>query len=75
MCVSRDFPHSFSITPPLNPRHAMGSLLKVNGPEGRQASTVTLPVGVAVGQCYFIKTNDFYTFNVIFSNIRVVLYF
>ncbi len=27
---------------------------------------------VAIGQCYFIKTSDFYTFNVMFSNIYVV---
>ncbi len=40
--------------------------------EGKQASAVALPAGVAVGQCYFIKISDFYTFNVIFSHICAV---
>jgi len=34
--------------------------------------TVTLPAGVAVGQCSFRNTSDF--FNVVICNICVVLY-
>ncbi len=41
--------------------------------EGKQASAVNLPAGVAVGQWYFFKTSDFYTFNVIFSHISLFL--
>ncbi len=31
---------------------------------------MTLPAGIAAGQCYFIKTSDFLTFNVIFSHLH-----
>ncbi len=44
--------------------------------EAREARTlvVTLPAGVAVGQCFFRKQVNYTLFNVIFCNICVVLF-
>ncbi len=63
------FPHSFSITPPPpnKPMARYGVSVVNQWAEGRQASPVTLPVCVTVGQCYFIKTSDFYTFKSYFN--------
>ncbi len=37
-------------------------LLKLNGLRGGERDAVTLPAGVAVGQCFFRETSDLYTF-------------
>ncbi len=39
-----------------------GGLLKLNGLRGGERDAVTLPAGVAVGQYFFRKTSDLYTF-------------
>ncbi len=40
----------------------LGGLLKLNGLRGGERDAVTLPAGVAVGQCFFREKSDLYTF-------------
>ncbi len=56
--------------------HTLGGLLKLNGLRGgERTSAVTLPAGVAVGQCFFRKTSGLYTFNIVFYNMALCVLF